>query len=55
VVARPLPFEPVIATASVGAALTAPGGDAEALLRRASRAAQAVKREGGNAAFLDGI
>jgi diguanylate cyclase (GGDEF)-like protein len=55
VVARPLPFEPVIATASVGAALTAPGGDPEALLRRASRAAQAVKRQGGNAAFLDGI
>jgi diguanylate cyclase (GGDEF)-like protein len=55
VVARPLPFEPVIATASVGAALTAPGGDPEALLRRAGRAAQAVKREGGNAAFLDGI
>jgi diguanylate cyclase (GGDEF)-like protein len=55
VVARPLPFEPVIATASVGAALTAPGGDPAALLRRASRAAQAVKRQGGNAAFLDGI
>jgi diguanylate cyclase (GGDEF)-like protein len=55
VVARPLPFEPVIATASVGAALAAPGGDAEAVLRRASRAAQAVKRRGGNAAFLDGI
>jgi diguanylate cyclase (GGDEF)-like protein len=55
VVARPLPFEPVIATASVGAALTAPGGDPGALLRRASRAAQAVKRQGGNAAFLDGI
>jgi diguanylate cyclase (GGDEF)-like protein len=55
VVARPLPFEPVIATASVGAALTAPGGDPGALLRRATRAAQAVKRQGGNAAFLDGI
>jgi diguanylate cyclase (GGDEF)-like protein len=55
VVASPLPFEPVIATASVGAALTAPGGDPEAVLRRASRAAQAVKRRGGNAAFLDGI
>ena len=55
VVARPLPFEPVIATASVGAALTAPGGDPEALLHRACRAAQAVKRQGGNAAFLDGI
>jgi diguanylate cyclase (GGDEF)-like protein len=55
VVARPLPFEPVIATASVGAALTAPGGDPEALLSRAIRAAQAVKRQGGNAAFLDGI
>lgn len=55
VVARPLPFEPVIATASVGAALVAPGGDPEAVLRRASRAAQAVKRRGGNAAFLDGI
>jgi diguanylate cyclase (GGDEF)-like protein len=55
VVARPLPFEPVIATASVGAALTAPGGDPEALLRRGCRAAQAVKRQGGNAAFLDGI
>ncbi|MGH2744798.1 MAG: sensor domain-containing diguanylate cyclase [Thermoleophilaceae bacterium] len=55
VVASPLPFEPVIATASVGAALTAPGGDPEAVLRRAARAAQAVKRRGGNAAFLDGI
>jgi diguanylate cyclase (GGDEF)-like protein len=55
VVARPLPFEPVIATASVGAALTAPGGDPSAVLRRAARAAQAVKRRGGNAAFLDGI
>jgi diguanylate cyclase (GGDEF)-like protein len=55
VVARPLPFEPVIATASVGAAITAPGGDPEAVLRRATRAAQAVKRRGGNAAFLDGI
>src|SRR5918992_472497 len=55
VVARPLPFEPVIATASVGAALTAPAGDPEALLRRATRAAKAVKRQGGNAAFLDGI
>jgi diguanylate cyclase (GGDEF)-like protein len=55
VVASPLPFEPVIATASVGAALTAPGGDPEAILRRAARAAQAVKRRGGNAAFLDGI
>jgi diguanylate cyclase (GGDEF)-like protein len=55
VVARPLPFEPVIATASVGAALTAPGGDPEALLRRACRAARTVKRRGGNAAFLDGI
>jgi diguanylate cyclase (GGDEF)-like protein len=54
-VARPLPFEPVIATASVGAAVTAPGGDPDALLRRATRAAQAVKRQGGNAAFLDGI
>jgi diguanylate cyclase (GGDEF)-like protein len=55
VVARPLPFEPVIATASVGAALTVPGGDPEALLLRACRAARAVKRRGGNAAFLDGI
>jgi diguanylate cyclase (GGDEF)-like protein len=55
VVAHPLPFEPVIATASVGAAITAPGGDPEAVLRRATRAAQAVKRRGGNAAFLDGI
>jgi GGDEF domain-containing protein len=45
----------VIATASVGAALAAPGGDPEALLRRAGRAAQAMKRQGGNAAFLDGI
>jgi diguanylate cyclase (GGDEF)-like protein len=55
VVASPLPFEPVIATASVGAAITVPGGDPEAVLRRAARAAQAVKRRGGNAAFLDGI
>jgi diguanylate cyclase (GGDEF)-like protein len=55
VVARPLPFEPVIATASVGAALATPGGDPEAVLRRAVRAAQAVKRRGGNAAVLDGI
>jgi diguanylate cyclase (GGDEF)-like protein len=55
IVASPLPFEPVIATASVGAAVTAPGGDPEAVLRRAARAALAVKRRGGNAAFLDGI
>jgi diguanylate cyclase (GGDEF)-like protein len=54
VVARPLPFEPVIATASVGAALVAPGGDPEAVLRLAARAAQAVKRRGGNAAQLHG-
>jgi diguanylate cyclase (GGDEF)-like protein len=54
VVARPLPFEPVIATASVGAALAAPGADPETVLRLASRAAQAVKRRGGNAAELHG-
>jgi diguanylate cyclase (GGDEF)-like protein len=54
VVARPLPFEPVIATASVGAALVAPGGDPEAVLRLAARAAQEVKRRGGNAAQLHG-
>jgi diguanylate cyclase (GGDEF)-like protein len=54
VVARPLPFEPVIATASVGAALVGPGGDPEAVLRLAARAAQAVKRRGGNAAQLHG-
>src|SRR5919106_59872 len=52
VVARPLPFEPVIATASVGAALVGPGGDPEAVLRLAARAAQAVKRRRGNAAQL---
>jgi diguanylate cyclase (GGDEF)-like protein len=54
VVARPLPFEPVIATASVGAALAAPGADPETVLRLAGRAAQAVKRRGGNAAQLHG-
>jgi diguanylate cyclase (GGDEF)-like protein len=52
VVARPLPFEPVIATASVGAALAAPGSQPETVLRLAARAAQAVKRRGGNAAQM---
>jgi diguanylate cyclase (GGDEF)-like protein len=52
VVARPLPFEPVIATASVGAALAAPGSQPETVLRLATRAAQAVKRRGGNAAQM---
>jgi len=54
VVAGPLPFEPIIATASVGAALGAPGSDPEALLSMASKAAQAVQRRGGNAAELHG-
>ncbi|MGH2781539.1 MAG: GGDEF domain-containing protein, partial [Thermoleophilaceae bacterium] len=54
VVARPLPFEPVIATASVGAAVGAPGADPEAVLSLAAKAAQAVKRRGGNAAEVHG-
>ena len=54
IVARPLPFEPVMATASVGAALGTSGGDAEAVLQLAARAAQAAKRRGGNAAELFG-
>ena len=36
VVARPLPFTPVLATASVGAALGPAGGDAESVLRLAA-------------------
>jgi two-component system cell cycle response regulator len=52
VVARPLPFEPVLATASVGAALGSSGGDAEAVLRLAAGAAEAVRRRGGNATEL---
>lgn len=54
VVAGPLPFEPIIATASVGAALGSPGADPEALLTQAGKAAQAVKSRGGNAAELHG-
>jgi diguanylate cyclase (GGDEF)-like protein/PAS domain S-box-containing protein len=54
VVARPLPFEPVMATASVGAALGSSGGDPGAVLRLAAGAAQAVRRRGGNAAELHG-
>jgi diguanylate cyclase (GGDEF)-like protein/PAS domain S-box-containing protein len=54
VVARPLPFEPVMATASVGAALGSSGGDSEAVLRLAAGAALAVRRRGGNAAELHG-
>jgi len=51
-VARPLPFEPVMATASVGAALGSPGADPEAVLRLARGAALAVKQRGGDAAEL---
>ena len=50
VVARPLPFEPVIATASVGGSLAQPGDDPEGVLALAARAAQAVKARGGNSA-----
>ncbi|MGH3112368.1 MAG: hypothetical protein ACRDOP_02755, partial [Gaiellaceae bacterium] len=52
VVARPLPFEPVLATASVGAALGSPGGDPETVLGLAADAAGAVRRRGGNGAQL---
>jgi diguanylate cyclase (GGDEF)-like protein len=54
VAARPLPFEPVMATASVGAALASSGGDPEDVLRLAAEAAQAAKRHGGNAAEVHG-
>jgi diguanylate cyclase (GGDEF)-like protein len=54
VVARPLPFEPVMATASVGAAIGTAGGDPESVLRLAAGASQAVRRRGGNAAELHG-
>jgi diguanylate cyclase (GGDEF)-like protein len=53
-VARALPFEPVIATASVGVALGSAGTKPEAVLRRAGEAAAAVKQRGGNAAELRG-
>jgi diguanylate cyclase (GGDEF)-like protein len=52
VVASPLPFEPVLATASVGAALASSGGDPDALLSRAADAARSVSSHGGNAAEL---
>jgi len=55
VVARPLPFEPVIATASVGGAIGDPGDEPETVLAQANRAAQAVKRRGGNAAQWHGV
>jgi diguanylate cyclase (GGDEF)-like protein len=54
VVARPLPFEPVMATASVGAALATSAPDAETVLANAAEAANGVRLRGGNAASLHG-